>query len=159
MPSKLVLPSMSVFSSTPPRLCFPPALTGCMITAALRTGLPLSSLITTKLRTAVGSSVLSRCATTPLTRARTKAKQTKTRRVIFPLASPISDVFITAYSSEWSVYGEGPLVKNWNRAALRFHGGADFALEAQGLRSQVDQVARDPRGVMAGNSRLFEVVP
>src|ERR1035438_10028530 len=49
MPSLPVLPSESVFSSNPPFDCGPPPPTGCRMTAALRTGLPLSSLKTVNL--------------------------------------------------------------------------------------------------------------
>src|ERR1039458_2071098 len=55
-PSKFAFPSSSVFNSMPPRLCLPFGFTGCMITAALRTGFPLSSFTTTKYSHAVGSS-------------------------------------------------------------------------------------------------------
>ena len=53
-PSKFVFPSTSVFNSIPPRLCLPFGFTGCMITAALRTGFPLSSFTTVKYSQAVG---------------------------------------------------------------------------------------------------------
>src|SRR5664279_562084 len=50
IPSLSVLPSEFVLSSKPPRDCLPCSATGCRITAALRTGLPLSSFSTTTLR-------------------------------------------------------------------------------------------------------------
>src|SRR5690349_19663777 len=62
MPSRLALPSGSVFSSNPPRSCLPLSFTGCKITAALRTGFPLSSLTTEKYNHEVGSLSLSFCA-------------------------------------------------------------------------------------------------
>src|ERR1035437_8956588 len=50
IPSLSVLPSELVLSSNPPRDCLPCSATGCRMTAALRTGLPLSSFSTTNLR-------------------------------------------------------------------------------------------------------------
>src|ERR1035437_4760876 len=49
IPPLSVLPSELVLSSTPPRDCLLLPATGCRITAALRTGLPLSSLRTANL--------------------------------------------------------------------------------------------------------------
>src|SRR5258708_33147887 len=61
MPSKFAFPSGSVFNSMSPRSCLPFAFTACMITAALRTGFPLSSLMAWKYRNQLGSSSLSLC--------------------------------------------------------------------------------------------------
>src|SRR5271167_4273985 len=150
MPSKLVLPSASVLSSSPPRLCLPWVLTGCMITAALRIGLPLSSLTTRKFRMAVGSWSASFCAEATPSSARAERRVAIIRLIILFLIE-----FICRHSSECEGRGKA---RSRKCVSSRFFSGAAFALRTPGLACKLHQIGGDPGRVVTGNARLFQVV-
>src|SRR5580704_4059756 len=152
MPSKLVLPSASVLSSSPPRLCLPWVLTGCMITAALRTGLPLSSLSTRKFRTAVGSSSVSFCAAATPSRARAERKVAIVG-VTFIFMFHVE--FICGHSSEC---GAPAKARSRDHVSLRLSSRVAFALRIPGLACKLHQIGGDPGRVVTGDAGLFQVV-
>src|ERR1022692_959387 len=156
MPSKLVLPSASVLSSRPPRPCLPCVLTGCMITAALRTGLPLSSFRMRKFSTAVGSVSLSRCADATARSAKSNSRQARVCCFICLFILTHGDIltrFISGHSSEWAAGKEEVKARE-----LRLPGGPAFMLCTRGRARQLYQVAGNPGGVVTGDAALFQVI-
>src|ERR1700686_2459204 len=147
MPSKLVLPSASVLSSSPPRSCLPRVLTGCMITAALRTGLPLSSFTTMKFRTAVGSSFLSRCA-----RASPRSTRVESNAAIVHVV--MRAIFIWGHSSD-NKWRRKERSDGWRE--LKLFGGIALVLGSN-RRGKLHQIAGDAGGVVAGYAGIIEIV-
>src|SRR5580704_8699025 len=153
MPSKLLLPSASVLSSSPPRLCLPWEFTGCMITAALRTGLPLSSLIMRKFRVAVGSSASSFCATAVPRSAEADSRLASVQ--IFILLSMLTDfIYIDILASA----ADAGKLEVELCASLRCPVGSVFAICSPRLGGKLHQVAGDPGGVVAGDACFFEII-
>src|SRR5258708_3914338 len=148
MPSKLVLPSASVLSSSPPRPCLPRVFTGCMITAAFRTGFPLSSFRIMKFRTAVGSSSLSFCALATPSSAKSDKRQANVHVFIFVN-------LILRHSNEWDPDGER---KKWRRAVLRLAGRSALASSPSPRSRKLHQVAGDAGGVVPGNVAFFQII-
>src|SRR5580704_5325631 len=124
-----------------------------MITAALRTGLPLSSLITTKFSTAVGSSASSRCAAAVPRRVKTDSRPNIIHVFIFIV--PTSGDFISGHSSARHARTWG---RKWCRDGLRLPGGAAFAFHAAGLSCELDEVIGDACGIVPGDTTLVQVV-
>src|ERR1700691_6335026 len=161
MPSKLVLPSESVFISIPPLPCLPFVLTACMTTMALRTGLPLSSFRMRKFSTAVGPSSSPRCGVATAASARIESKQTSVRVLTFVFILNLSNIlpaFIPRHSSECEECGE---VRSIQDCAPKsgLSSRAVFALSAAGLSCELHNVTGHTGRVVAGDAGLFQIVP
>src|ERR1022692_2445304 len=124
-----------------------------MITAALRTGLPLSSFRMRKFRTAVGSSSLSRCAAATPSSAKSKSRQARVR-VFISLFIPIPILtLVLGHSSEWG----GGKEEAEAQVESRFSGGPTF-VPCASHRGKLHEITGDTGGVVAGHASLFQVI-